>query len=68
MAVLGQLATLTERQRAVVVLRLFDDLPEIQVALILGCALGTVRATLSQAVARLRKDPQVADLMERRAR
>src|SRR5690348_7704122 len=32
------LAALTERQRAVVVLRLFDDLPEAQVARILGCA------------------------------
>jgi RNA polymerase sigma-70 factor (sigma-E family) len=62
------LAALTERQRAVVVLRLFDDLPEAQVARILGCAVGTVKATMSQALARLRSDPHVADLLERRAR
>ena len=48
------LAVLTDPQRAVVVLRLCDDLPEAQVALILGCAVGTVKATMSQALARLR--------------
>jgi RNA polymerase sigma-70 factor (sigma-E family) len=67
-AVRQVLAALTERQRAVVVLRLFDDLPEAQVAQILGCAVGTVKATMSQALARLRSDPHLADLMERRAR
>jgi RNA polymerase sigma-70 factor (sigma-E family) len=67
LALSGLLAALTERQRAVVVLRLFDDLSEAQVAEILGCAPGTVRATLSQALARLRSNPQLADLIERRA-
>jgi RNA polymerase sigma-70 factor (sigma-E family) len=62
------LAKLTRRQRAVVVLRLFDDLSEAQVARILGCAPGTVRATLSQALAQLRTDPQLPDLIERRGR
>jgi RNA polymerase sigma-70 factor (sigma-E family) len=62
------LAALTDRQRAVIVLRLFDDLPEAQVAQILGCATGTVKATMSQALARLRSDPQLAGLLERRAR
>ena len=62
------LATLTERQRAVVVLRLFDDLPEAQVAQILGCAVGTVKATMSQALTRSRNDPHLADLLEQRAR
>jgi RNA polymerase sigma-70 factor (sigma-E family) len=66
-AISSLLAALTERQRAVVVLRLFDDLSEAQVAQILGCAVGTVKATLSQALARLRSDPQLADLIERRA-
>lgn len=66
-AVRQVLAALTDRQRAVVVLRLFDDLPEAQVALILGCAVGTVKATMSQALARLRSDPHLADLLERRA-
>jgi RNA polymerase sigma-70 factor (sigma-E family) len=67
-AVQQVLAALTDRQRAVVVLRLFDDLPEAQVAQILGCAVGTVKATLSQALARLRSDPHLADLLEGRVR
>jgi len=67
LALSNVLEALTERQRAVVVLRLFDDLPEAQVAQILGCAAGTVRATLSQALARLRNNPHMVDLMERRA-
>jgi RNA polymerase sigma factor (sigma-70 family) len=67
LAVRSVLAALTERQRAVVVLRLFDDLSEAQVAEILGCAVGTVKATMSQAMARLRNDPQLAELMERKA-
>jgi DNA-directed RNA polymerase specialized sigma24 family protein len=46
--------------------RLFDDLSETQVAQILGCATGTVRATLALAIARLRTHPQLADLVERR--
>ncbi len=65
LALRSVLAALTERQRAVVVLRLFDDLPEAQVAQILGCAPGTVKATMSQALARLRRDPHLADVMER---
>ena len=68
LAVRSLLAALTDRQRAVVVLRLFDDLSEAQVAQILGCAAGTVKATMSQAMTRLRNDPQLVDLMERRAR
>jgi RNA polymerase sigma-70 factor (sigma-E family) len=66
-AVASLLAVLTDRQRAVVVLRLFDDLSVAQVAVILGCAAGTVKATMSQAMDRLRRDPQLVDLMERRA-
>ena len=67
LAVSNVLGALSERQRAVVVLRLFDDLSEAQVAQILGCAVGTVKATLSQALARLRSNPHLADLIERRA-
>lgn len=67
-AVRNALASLTARQRAVVVLRVFDDLPEAQVAQVLGCAVGTVKSTLSQALARLRKEPVLADILEREAR
>ena len=57
MAVRGALGSLTDRQRAVLVLRVFDDLSEAQVAQVLDCALGTVKSTMAQAVARLREDP-----------
>ena len=67
-AVRGALESLTERQRAVVVLRVFDDLSEAQVAQVLGCAVGTVKSTMSQALAKLRNDPRLADLMKLDAR
>ena len=38
------LRSLTARQRAVLVLRVFDDLSEAQVAQVLDCAVGTVKA------------------------
>jgi RNA polymerase sigma-70 factor (sigma-E family) len=47
-------ATLPRRQRAVVVLRYYDDLPESQVAQLLGCSVGTVRSQASRALAKLR--------------
>jgi RNA polymerase sigma factor (sigma-70 family) len=61
----GALRSLPARQRAVLVLRVFDDLSEAQVAQVLGCAVGTVKATLAHAVARLRQDPRLAGLMDR---
>ena len=59
------LATLSGRQRAVLVLRLYDDLPEAQVAEMLSCSTGTVKSTLSRALARLREDPHLTEFMER---
>jgi len=67
-AVRGALAGLSDRQRAVLVLRVFDDLSEAQVAQVLGCAVGTVKSTMARALARLRVDPQLAELLEREAR
>lgn len=63
LAVGSALAALTPRQRAVVVLRVFDDLSEVQVAQVLGCAVGTVKSTMSQALAKLRDDPRLAEFM-----
>ena len=47
------LAQLPARQRAVLVLRYWDDLPVAEVAGILGCSAGTVKSTASRAAARL---------------
>ena len=47
------LAALPPRQRAVLVLRYFLDLPESEVAAALGCSLGTVKSTASRGLARL---------------
>ena len=47
------LAALPPRQRAVLVLRYFLDLPEAEVAAALQCSLGTVKSTASRGLARL---------------
>lgn len=62
LAVREALARLTRRERVMVVLRVFDDLTEDQVAGILGCAVGTVKSTTARALGKLRRDPQVAAL------
>lgn len=54
LAVRAALRRLTPRQRAVLFLRHFEDLPEAEVAQILECAVGTVRSTNHRALARLR--------------
>jgi RNA polymerase sigma factor (sigma-70 family) len=48
------LARLAPRQRAVIVLRYFDDLTEPQTADALGIAIGTVKSQARDALARLR--------------
>ncbi|MFD3929976.1 SigE family RNA polymerase sigma factor [Streptomyces sp. NPDC058614] len=59
----GALARLTARQRTVLVLRYFEDLPEADVARLLGCSVGTVRSTTHRSLARLRAlAPELAAL------
>src|SRR5579862_2757680 len=50
------LASLPPRQRAVLVLRYFLNLPEAEVAAALECSLGTVKSTASRGLARLEKN------------
>jgi RNA polymerase sigma factor (sigma-70 family) len=51
---LRALAALPPRQRAVLVLRYFDDLSEAETAHMLGCSLGTVKSQAARGLARLR--------------
>jgi RNA polymerase sigma-70 factor (sigma-E family) len=57
----GMLAKLPRRQRAALVLRYYEDLPDADIAEALGCAVGTVRSSISRALATLR-----AELVEAR--
>ncbi len=45
--------------RAAVMLRYFEDMTEPEIAATLGISLGTVKSTMSRAVARLRMDPEL---------
>lgn len=51
---LRAVARLPLRRRAVVVLRFYDDLPEAEIAEVLGIGIGTVKSTLSRALEQLR--------------
>ena len=51
---LRALAALPPRQRTVLVLRYFNDLPEAEIADELGCSVGTVKGQVSRGLARLR--------------
>src|SRR5262245_34711256 len=48
------LATLPRQQRAVLVLRFYEDLSEAQIAEVLGCSVGTVKSNGFRALAKLR--------------
>ncbi|MEV5593539.1 SigE family RNA polymerase sigma factor [Streptomyces sp. NPDC052496] len=51
---------LPARQRAMVVLRYYEDLSEAQTAEVLGVSVGTVKSAVSRALAKLREDPELS--------
>ncbi|MEV4541331.1 SigE family RNA polymerase sigma factor [Micromonospora echinaurantiaca] len=58
------LRQLPPAQRAVVVLRYYEDLPEAEVAELLGCSVGTVRSRTHRAITRLRQLLPHTELLE----
>lgn len=63
-AVAAALAALPPRQRSAVVLRYYADLPEREVADLLGVSVGTVKSSVSRALERMR--PLLAEGVSKR--
>lgn len=63
-ALMSALAALAPRQRAVVVLRFWEDRSENDVAHLLGCSVGTVRSQAFRGLAKLRANPELSRLFD----
>jgi RNA polymerase sigma-70 factor (sigma-E family) len=67
LALLGALSALAPRQRAVLYLRFYEDLTEVEVARQLGCSVGAVKRSGHDALQRLRVlAPQLLSFTESR--
>ena len=60
-ALWAALATLPKRQRAMVVLRYYEDLSEAETAAAMGVSVGTVKSATSRALAKLRETSGLRD-------
>jgi RNA polymerase sigma-70 factor (sigma-E family) len=49
------MAKITRRQRAVIVLRYWEDMSEADIALLLGCSVGNVKSSASRGLSHLRR-------------
>jgi RNA polymerase sigma-70 factor (sigma-E family) len=58
-ALLRAVGRLPPRQRAMVVLRYYEDMSEVQTAEALGVSVGTVKSAVSRALGKLRDDPEL---------
>jgi len=57
------LRALTVKQRAVIMLRYYEDRTEAETARIMGCSVGTVKSQAAKALAKLRLVPGLADVL-----
>lgn len=57
------LEELTPKQRAILMLRYFDDCSEAQVARVLGCSVGTVKSQTAKSLLKLRGIPALANIL-----
>lgn len=60
-ALMAALADLAPRQRAVIMLRFYEDLTEAQTAEVMQCSVGTVKSQTARALNRLRQHGQIVE-------
>jgi RNA polymerase sigma-70 factor (sigma-E family) len=60
-ALWAELMHLPARMRAIVVLRVWEDLSEVETAQLLGCSVGSVKSQMSRGMRRLRSRPGVLE-------